>query len=209
MSITGDAVVTTPPSAQLPETTVIRSWKTPIALAIFSVLFGVLLLAAPRRARRPSISPPRPTRCSSRDPRARHADRVDHARRRSAADGGVRVLRPRVRARAAVDRGGVHHRGGRRVPHVGGGGRHRSCRGAARGSLALAVPLIFGARAVSSASARVSSTSRSRGCCSARSRRRPGLPHGAARRRPLAAAVAACSSRSCSPRSRSSTSSTR
>ena len=48
MSITGDAVVTTPPSAQLPETTVIRSWKTPIALAIFSVLFGVLLLAAPR-----------------------------------------------------------------------------------------------------------------------------------------------------------------
>jgi len=48
MSITGDAVVTTPPSAVLPETTVIRSWKTPIALGIFTVLFGILLLAAPR-----------------------------------------------------------------------------------------------------------------------------------------------------------------
>lgn len=48
MSITGDAVVTTPPSAQVPETTVIRNWKTPIALAVFTVLFAVLLLAAPR-----------------------------------------------------------------------------------------------------------------------------------------------------------------
>lgn len=48
MSITGDAFVTTPPSAVLPETTVIRSWKTPIALAIFAVLFAILLLAAPR-----------------------------------------------------------------------------------------------------------------------------------------------------------------
>ena len=48
MSITGDALATTPPSAVLPETTVIRSWKTPIALAIFAVLFAILLLAAPR-----------------------------------------------------------------------------------------------------------------------------------------------------------------
>lgn len=48
MSITGDAVITTPPSAVLPERTVIRSWKTPIALGIFTVLFGILLLAAPR-----------------------------------------------------------------------------------------------------------------------------------------------------------------
>lgn len=48
MSLTGDAVVTTPPSALAPETTVIRSWKTPIALAVFTVLFGILLLAAPR-----------------------------------------------------------------------------------------------------------------------------------------------------------------
>lgn len=31
----------------LPETTVIRSWKTPIALAVFVVLFAILLLAAP------------------------------------------------------------------------------------------------------------------------------------------------------------------
>ncbi|BDV29987.1 ABC transporter permease [Microbacterium terricola] len=32
----------------LPETTVIRSWKTPIALAVFTVLFGILIFAAPR-----------------------------------------------------------------------------------------------------------------------------------------------------------------
>lgn len=32
----------------LPETTVIRSWKAPIALAVFTVLFALLLLAAPR-----------------------------------------------------------------------------------------------------------------------------------------------------------------
>lgn len=53
MSLTGDAVVTTPPSPAQPsvalaETTIIRSWKTPIALAVFAVLFAVLLLAAPR-----------------------------------------------------------------------------------------------------------------------------------------------------------------
>lgn len=48
MSVTAGAVVTTPPSAMLPETTVIRSWKTPIALAIFTALFAVLLFAAPR-----------------------------------------------------------------------------------------------------------------------------------------------------------------
>ncbi len=48
MSITGDAVVTTPPAAVLPETAVIRSWKTPIALGVFTVLFALLLLAAPR-----------------------------------------------------------------------------------------------------------------------------------------------------------------
>ncbi|CAN7206192.1 ABC transporter permease [Microbacterium sp. LjRoot45] len=34
--------------AVLPETTVIRSWKTPVALAVFSVLFAVLIFAAPR-----------------------------------------------------------------------------------------------------------------------------------------------------------------
>lgn len=34
--------------AVLPETTVIRSWKTPIALAVFTVLFAVLIFAAPR-----------------------------------------------------------------------------------------------------------------------------------------------------------------
>ncbi|MFT4221187.1 MAG: ABC transporter permease [Microbacterium sp.] len=34
--------------AQVPGATVIRSWKTPIALAVFTVLFAVLLLAAPR-----------------------------------------------------------------------------------------------------------------------------------------------------------------
>ena len=48
MSIAGGAVVTTPPEAIIPEKTVIRSWKTPIALAVFTVLFGILLLAAPR-----------------------------------------------------------------------------------------------------------------------------------------------------------------
>ena len=50
MSITGDAVVTTPPSAQVPETTVIRNWKTPIALAVFTVLFAAVgvTLAPPR-----------------------------------------------------------------------------------------------------------------------------------------------------------------
>ncbi|MGA7149314.1 MAG: ABC transporter permease, partial [Microbacterium sp.] len=32
----------------LPETTIIRSWKGPIALAIFAALFAILLLAAPR-----------------------------------------------------------------------------------------------------------------------------------------------------------------
>ena len=48
MSITGDAVVTTPPNAIVPETALIRSWKTPIALGVFTVLFAILLLAAPR-----------------------------------------------------------------------------------------------------------------------------------------------------------------
>ncbi|MCT9818809.1 ABC transporter permease [Microbacterium sp. W1N] len=40
--------VQTSTDAVLPETTIIRSWKTPIALLIFSVLFAILLLAAPR-----------------------------------------------------------------------------------------------------------------------------------------------------------------
>ncbi|GAA3631580.1 ABC transporter permease [Microbacterium awajiense] len=32
----------------LPETTVIRSWKAPVALAVFTVLFAILILVAPR-----------------------------------------------------------------------------------------------------------------------------------------------------------------
>ena len=32
----------------VPETTLIRSWKAPIALAVFAVLFAVLIFAAPR-----------------------------------------------------------------------------------------------------------------------------------------------------------------
>ncbi|MFT3798402.1 MAG: ABC transporter permease [Microbacterium sp.] len=35
--------------AVLPETVIIRSWKAPIALAVFAVLFAILLLAAPRQ----------------------------------------------------------------------------------------------------------------------------------------------------------------
>lgn len=37
-----------PGDADLPERAVIRSWKTPIALAVFAVLYGLLLLFAPR-----------------------------------------------------------------------------------------------------------------------------------------------------------------
>ncbi|RLK47800.1 ABC transporter permease [Microbacterium telephonicum] len=42
------ATVQTSTDAVLPETTIIRSWKTPIALLIFTALFAILLLAAPR-----------------------------------------------------------------------------------------------------------------------------------------------------------------
>ena len=42
-------VAETPVAASpAPERAVIRSWKTPIALAVFTALFGILLLAAPR-----------------------------------------------------------------------------------------------------------------------------------------------------------------
>jgi simple sugar transport system permease protein len=42
------APVTVSTDEVLPETTVIRSWKTPIALAVFAVLFAILIFAAPR-----------------------------------------------------------------------------------------------------------------------------------------------------------------
>ena len=42
------AAVSTHHDVAAPERAVIRSWKAPIALAIFAVLFGILLLVAPR-----------------------------------------------------------------------------------------------------------------------------------------------------------------
>ena len=41
-------VTTAAAPAAVPETTVIRSWKTPIALSVFAVLFALLIFAAPR-----------------------------------------------------------------------------------------------------------------------------------------------------------------
>ncbi len=41
-------VVTVSTAEVLPETTVIRSWKTTVALAVFTVLFALLIFAAPR-----------------------------------------------------------------------------------------------------------------------------------------------------------------
>lgn len=42
------SVVTAPSTEVLSDTSVIRSWKTPITLAVFTLLFGVLIFAAPR-----------------------------------------------------------------------------------------------------------------------------------------------------------------